>query len=425
MDEMLNPKIYAKAELFFNEEPDWDVLAVGLKRFRETRRFRIEFRRASERDSRFVLPLYTEYSLRLHRREHREMVELSPEDAKAEFYADFRESIERFFGCDVRFVELIPDYLHPDDLKELDEGMSRRQMSFFGAPNSLDGDDIRPEQESESKSLPISQLDELVGLESVKKQIRDLANLVKLHGKEALPCLHMVFRGNPGTGKTTVARIITSIFDDAGITSGDGTFVETDREGLVGMYVGHTAVKTKRVVKSAEGGVLFIDEAYALATYESGRDFGEEAIATLVKALEDKRDSFVCIMAGYPAEMDKLVSSNPGLRDRIGFYIDFPDYTADELYEVFEYFAKKDGLKISKAAADELKAAMRRIVATKSTDFSNARMARKVFERVRMEHLLTVGGKTIKAESVRRVFEADDMRQLLYGKACNNVGFCA
>lgn len=417
-------KFYLKAELFFSDEPDWELLAVGLRHFRKSQRGRIEFQHAQLQGNDYVLPFYFETHLETCKFEDRQRIDLDPEEAKEELYIELRENVEDFFGCHVEFTELIPDYLHPEDLRELEEAFARKERDFFAPRHSIEAEDLQPEKDSDTIGDPFVELDKLIGLEGVKQQIHDLAELVQKYGRENLPCLHMVFRGNPGTGKTTVARIIAQIFDDAGITSGEGTFVETDREGLVGMYVGHTAVKTKRVLKKAKGGTLFIDEAYALAAYEGGRDFGDEAIATLVKALEDDRDEFVCIMAGYPAEMDRLIATNPGLQDRIGFYIDFPDYEPAELCEVFSLFARENGLRVSKAAAEEIRRIMARIVAAKSPDFSNARLVRKIFERVRMDHLLKVGGKTIKVESIRRVFETNDMQKLIAG-VNRSVGFCA
>ena len=279
------PKFYLKAELFFPSEPDWELLATGLRRFRGTVSGRIEFQHAQLQNNDYVLPFYFETHLETHKFEDRQRIDLDPEEAKEELYIELRENVEGFFGCHVEFTELIPDYLHPEDLRELEEAFTRKEHDFFAPRHSVNAEDLQPEKDSKTISDPFAELDRLIGLESVKQQIHDLAELVQKYGRENLPCLHMVFRGNPGTGKTTVARIIAQIFDDAGITSGKGTFVETDREGLVGMYVGHTAVKTKRVIKKAKGGTLFIDEAYALAAYEGGRDFGEEAIATLVTVM--------------------------------------------------------------------------------------------------------------------------------------------
>ena len=145
--------------------------------------------------------------------------------------------------------------------------------------------------------------------------------------------LHLVFSGNPGTGKTTVARLLSKIYNKIGILS-KGHLVETDRSGLVGGYVGQTAIKTQDVIKSAMGGILFIDEAYSLAT-SSENDYGKEAIDTILKAMEDNRDDLIVIVAGYTQLMDNFLHSNPGLESRFNKFIEFKDYDADELYDIF------------------------------------------------------------------------------------------
>ena len=261
-------KFYLKAELFFPDEPDWELLAAGLRHFRKSQCGRIEFQHAQLQGSDYVLPFYFETHLETRKFEDRQRIDLDPEEAKEELYIELRENVEGFFGCHVEFTELIPDYLHPEDLRELEEAFSRKERDFFAPRHSVEAEDLQPEKDSKTISDPFAELNKLIGLESVKQQIRDLAELVQKYDRENLPCLHMVFRGNPGTGKTTVACIIAQIFDNAGITSGEGIFVETDREGLVGMYVGHTAVKTKRVLNHA--GAF----SRAIAASECGRSAG-------------------------------------------------------------------------------------------------------------------------------------------------------
>lgn len=417
-------RVFVKMELAFETEPDWDVLAVGLQRFRERLRGRMEAQRAEESDGTFILPIFIESQMQRFKMEGNRREEVSSDDAIAEFFAALREMSEDFFGCRVEFTELHPDFQHPEDMMLLDDAFNSNDVPFFERRHGATGDDIRPEtRKNEGVLSPFEELDSLVGLDEVKDRVRGLAALVKEHGRDALPCLHMVFRGNPGTGKTTVARIIGRIFDEAGITDGKGIFVETDRAGLIGQYVGQTAPMTARQIKRAKGGVLFIDEAYSLGMYESERDYGAEAIATLVKALEDERDEFVCIMAGYPDEMDVMIGKNPGLQDRIGFYFDFPDYDASELMEVFVRFASADGYKATKGAKERMHAFLEHMVAAKGEDFSNARIVRKVYERVRMDHLLKVGGKSIKVESVDRAFESRDIARMGEGKAAGKTGF--
>ena len=229
-----------------------------------------------------------------------------------------------------------------------------------------------------------SELDELIGLEDVKSQIEQILNFVKVKkNKGNMPMLHMVFEGNPGTGKTTIARIIGKIFAENKILSDENKFVEVDREKLVGKYVGWTASKTKEAVEEAKGGVLFVDEAYSLVNDDSHRDFGYEAIDTLIKEMEDNRDNLCVIFAGYTNEMEKLLKSNPGFESRIQFKIKFPDYTSKELYQVFAKLCHKEDYKLSsnikeiiiKYFEDE----------KKKENFSNARCVRNLFEKVEFE----------------------------------------
>ena len=229
-----------------------------------------------------------------------------------------------------------------------------------------------------------SELDELIGFEDVKSQIEQILNFVKVKkNKGNMPMLHMVFEGNPGTGKTTIARIIGKIFAENKILSDENKFVEVDREKLVGKYVGWTASKTKEAVEEAKGGVLFVDEAYSLVNDDSHRDFGYEAIDTLIKEMEDNRDNLCVIFAGYTNEMEKLLKSNPGFESRIQFKIKFPDYTSKELYQVFVKLCHKEDYKLSsnikeiiiKYFEDE----------KKKENFSNARCVRNLFEKVEFE----------------------------------------
>ncbi len=181
---------------------------------------------------------------------------------------------------------------------------------------------------------------------------------------------------------------------------------------MISQYLGGTAAKTASIVKEALGGVLFIDEAYALAS-DSSLDYGCEAINTLVKRLEDFRKDFVCIMAGYTKEMDQMLNSNPGLRDRIQFYIDFPDYSAAELVKIYCKYAESESYQLSTDAKEVFGQITEQIVLNRDQNFSNARLIRKVFERTRMKQALRTTDNTINAEDIRAVFEESDMRVLL------------
>ena len=234
---------------------------------------------------------------------------------------------------------------------------------------------------------PYKELDELIGLESVKDEVHTIANFAKIQQQRKAQGLkvpkmsfHLVFTGSPGTGKTTVARIVARIYKDLGILK-SGHTVETDRSGLVAEYVGQTATKTNAVIDSALNGVLFIDEAYALVPENAGSDYGQEAISTLLKRMEDDRDKLVVIIAGYPDEMKRFIDSNPGLQSRFTRYINFPDYTEQELFEIFKLYLTKNQYTITDNAAQLLTDNLNYVVAHKTKNFGNARYVRNIFER--------------------------------------------
>ncbi len=232
---------------------------------------------------------------------------------------------------------------------------------------------------------PDELLTTLIGLRPVKQEVNRLRNyayIVKQRRDQGLPVsgltLHTVFEGNPGTGKTTVARIMASILKQNGILQ-SGHLVETDRSGLVAEYVGQTAVKTNRVIDRAIGGVLFIDEAYTLS--EGGaNDFGLEAIATLLKRMEDDRDRLVVILAGYTDKMEGFLDSNPGLRSRFNRKIYFPDYSPEELLEIFRRFCEQNGYILAEETESTIIDIMRHNASTHDIRSGNARFARNVFE---------------------------------------------
>lgn len=234
---------------------------------------------------------------------------------------------------------------------------------------------------------PIGQLNELVGLKQVKSELKTLTQFIEVNQKRreaglrvASISYHCVFAGNPGTGKTTVARILAGIYKQLGILE-KGQLIETDRSGLVAEYVGQTAVKTNKIIDKAIGGVLFIDEAYTLAQ-GSEQDYGKEAIATLLKRMEDDRDRLVVILAGYTNEIEQFINSNPGLRSRFNRYVHFEDYTEEELYQIFLMQAKKYDYKLNNEAEASLRHILREKVANKQKDFGNARYIRNLFEKV-------------------------------------------
>ena len=230
----------------------------------------------------------------------------------------------------------------------------------------------------------LAELDSLIGLAAVKAEVRQLADLLqveRLRARRGLPVAvhsrHLVFTGNPGTGKTTVARLLSRLYRALGVVQ-RGHLVETDRAGLVAGYVGQTAQRTAAVCEAADGGVLLVDEAYALARGDR-RDFGQEAIDTLVKQMEDRRDSLVVIVAGYPDEMADFIASNPGLASRFPRTIRFPDYTDEELVDIARLLVERSHYRLTAGAADKLQDAF--AAAPRDRGFGNGRLARNLFER--------------------------------------------
>ena len=231
----------------------------------------------------------------------------------------------------------------------------------------------------------LAELDSLVGLEEVKAEVRKLVNLAKVNearraqGLKVPPMsYHMVFTGNPGTGKTTVARIVARAFRALGIAK-TGQLVETDRAGLVGAYAGETATKTNAKVDEAIGGVLFVDEAYQLVSGDND-NYGKEAIAALIKRMEDDRDKLIVVAAGYTDEMREFLDANPGMRSRIARTIEFPDYSAAELAAIFRSMAKKNDFTLAPDLEAGLDAAIAKLTARRDRTFGNARFVRQLFE---------------------------------------------
>lgn len=266
--------------------------------------------------------------------------------------------------------------------------------------------------------------DELVGLAPVKTRIREIAALLlvervrrKLGLSSEAPTLHMSFTGNPGTGKTTVALRMAHILHRLGFVR-KGHLVSVTRDDLVGQYIGHTAPKTKEILKKAMGGVLFIDEAYYLYRAENERDYGQEAIEILLQVMENQREDLVVILAGYADRMEKFFSSNPGFRSRIAHHIDFPDYAEGELLEIGELILAKQNYNLSASGREALE---RYIAARKLLPhFSNARSIRNALDRARLRQanriVRSAGGAKITADDLMTIEAPDLLASRVFGQ---------
>ncbi|MCR5484683.1 MAG: AAA family ATPase [Clostridiales bacterium] len=270
------------------------------------------------------------------------------------------------------------------------DGVSSKTQSEEGlteVPNEGSISNTAPDKTgSETMESLLDELDGLVGLENVKHDVHSLMNFIKvtkIREKRGMkvPTIsyHLVFTGNPGTGKTTVARLVAKLYYHMGILP-QGQLVETDRSALVAGYLGQTAIKTQKVISQAMGGVLFIDEAYSLAGDDQD-SYGKEAIETILKAMEDHRDELVVIVAGYTDLMHKFIESNPGLSSRFSKYFEYPDYTGEELLLIFERFCKKNGYSLVPEASKLLKEKFDALYETRDKHFGNARAARNIFEK--------------------------------------------
>lgn len=282
----------------------------------------------------------------------------------------------------------------------------------------------RKNRNTNKRKKAIDELDGMIGMTEVKEQISKIVNYIKVSkNRDNLPMLHMCFYGNPGTGKTTVARIVGKIFTEEKILSDKDRFVEAHGRDLIGRFVGWTAGETKRLVDRAEGGVLFIDEAYSLISDRSG-GYEEEAIATLLKEMEDKRDKVCIIMAGYENKMEELLQMNPGFESRIQFKIYFPDYTSEELYEIFKLLCKNEDYKLSSNIKQNLIQVFE--IAKQQENFSNGRFVRSLFEKVKMEQ----ADRVIKEKADKNTIKKCDIVAVLEKVSYNKheekrvIGFC-
>lgn len=278
---------------------------------------------------------------------------------------------------------------------QISQSLKNEIVSYYGYLRIREICNMNPSQDrEEEKSLSelLQELNELVGLENVKSKVNDLIayqRVQKLRESEGLysqkSTLHLAFTGNPGTGKTTVARIVGRIYKQIGLLS-KGHFIEASRTDLIAGYQGQTALKVKDVIEKAKGGVLFIDEAYSITENDHSDSYGRECLTELTKALEDYRDDLVVIVAGYTEPMKLFFESNPGLKSRFNTFIEFEDYNAQELESIMETMCRKNNYTLTDGAKLKVAEVIQQSVSTKGDAFSNGRFIRNLYEDAVMSH---------------------------------------
>ncbi len=314
---------------------------------------------------------------------------------------------------EVKLLDYINETYSKTTLNSTEYAKSLMEKILFNQTNNvIDSESIPKYDKNKSIDEIFEELDSLVGLDNVKQMLRDLVSLMRFKSKAGDDLkvkdtnLHMVFLGNPGTGKTTVARMVAGILYNLGYIE-QNKLIEVSAKDLIGQYVGQTAPKTMGVIEKALGGVLFIDEAYSLASKPgtSGSQFNEECIATLIQAMENYRDNLVVIFAGYTKEMDAFLKSNSGIVSRIGYTMDFKDYTVDELIEIFKSMFKKSGFTVEKSAIEKAKEVIEEYRHTEG--FGNARFVRNLYEKAIIKHATNTQNATSK--KVLRTITAKDI----------------
>ena len=312
----------------------------------------------------------------------------------------------------IRTGTVRPETGKPDDSK----GGSEIEADVITDTELAEQKKAVPAEPLDPEKTGMEELNELIGLKTVKHDVEELIGLAKVRkmreekGMKAVPIsLHLVFSGNPGTGKTTVARILAKLYKEIGILT-TGQLIETDRSGLVAGYVGQTAIKTQKKIEEAMGGILFIDEAYTLN--QEGENYGQESIDTILKAMEDHRDKFVVIVAGYTELMKDFIESNPGLRSRFNKFFEFPDYTVEELQAIFKMQCKKYQYTMTEEAETAVMNEIVRLESSKGENFANAREVRNLFEKIITNQASRVADLEDVTEETLTLITAEDLVDL-------------
>lgn len=331
-----------------------------------------------------------------------ESINIDVQDVYQEVLSKLKENSQITDEASIKLLDYIAATYPKTDLSFPEYRDKLCNKILFSKDIQITENDIPKYEQEKSMDEIFADLNSLVGLENIKQVLKDLVDLIELKNKtkEDLKIkninLHMVFLGNPGTGKTTVARIIAEMLYNLKYIK-QNKLIEVSSKDLVAEYVGQTAPKTMAVIEKALGGVLFVDEAYSLASEEgSGNSFNKEAIATLIQAMENYRDNLVVIFAGYTKEMQAFLNANSGIVSRIGYTLDFKDYTSEELLKIFEGMVKKAGFRITKEACDEVVKVIEKYRNTKN--FGNARFARNLYEKTIIKHASNTRGKKSKKD---------------------------
>jgi len=292
-----------------------------------------------------------------------------------------------------RIAKVIDSGKHPKEANQISNALKDSVVKYYGYIK-ISGICNQQRLDDEVQSLPelLAELNKMIGLKNVKEKVGNLISYQKVqkmrekHGLAiAKGTLHLAFTGKPGTGKTTVARIVGRIYKQIGLLS-KGHFIEVSRTDLIAGYQGQTALKVKQVMERAKGGVLFIDEAYSITENDHSDSYGRECLTELTKALEDYRDDLVVIVAGYTEPMNKFFESNPGLKSRFNTFIEFEDYTADELEEILVVMCQNNDYTLAEETRKRIKQSLIEQVATKEEHFANGRLVRNIYDDIVMNH---------------------------------------